>query len=202
MIRVVLSRPKKFDIVSFLIRKATNFPASHASIHIDGSGTLSGRTIVLEATGSGVGIVPGGWWHAKNKVVRAYKFAGDQNVGAEAFRQIWDASNVPYDFLGIFWFALRLITRWIFGVNVSYASDSPQRLFCSELVARWLVALSELSLREGEVALSISPEDTAPGDLVPIIESMGMFEKTTCPPLSSVTSISEHREDSHKQIKS
>jgi hypothetical protein len=188
MIQVVLSRPKKFSLISWLIRKATGFSASHASLHLEGKGTLKGRTIVLEATGHGVGIIPGGWWHSKNEVVKCYKLVQRQDAGGEAYREVWDAANVPYDFLGVYRFACRLLARWIFGWNIKYSPDTPEKMFCSELVARWLMVLSRLTAGEGKEPISIAPEMMAPGDLVPLLGDMGFFEEASCEPSSSATS--------------
>jgi len=188
VIHVVLSRPKKFYLASWLIRKATNCDASHASIHIDGSGTLKDRTLVLEAVTHGVRVIPGSWWRAKNDVVKAYKLVEKEEAGAEAYRHVWDESNVTYDFLGIVRFAARLLARWIFGLNISYSPDTPKRLFCSELVARWLMALSRITAGEGDEPLKIAPEMMAPGDLIPLVETMGFFEDASCELSSSAIS--------------
>lgn len=177
MITVVLSRPKKFNLISWLICKATRFPASHASLHIVGTGTLRGRTLVLEATGHGVGVIPGGWWHAKNEVVRSFDLVELQGPGDAAYCRMWDESNLPYDFMGIGRFGSRLLLRWIFGLNIRHSPDTPKRLFCSELVARWLMHLSEIAKIENKPLVQISPEMMAPGDLVPVIQRMGCFEE-------------------------
>lgn len=188
MIVVILSKPKKFYLASWLIMKATGFPASHASIHVEGSGTLKGRVLVLEAVTHGVRVIPGDWWHAENEVVRSYDLVDQTEAGAEAYRRVWDESNVPYDFLGIVRFAFRLILRWVFGINSSYSPDTPKRLFCSELVARWLMALSQITTGEGSEPITIAPEMMAPGDLIPLMEEMGFFRESLCVHSSSATS--------------
>lgn len=182
MITVVLSRPKKFSLISWLIRKATNFPASHASLHVVGTGTLQGRTLVLEATGHGVGVIPGGWWHAKNKVVCAYTLIELQGAGSAAYCRMWDESNVPYDFMGVGRFGVLLLLRWFFGLNIRHAPDTPKRLFCSELVARWLMHLSQIAKIDNQAPVQISPEMMSPGDLVPVIKGMGCFESVSVVP--------------------
>jgi hypothetical protein len=191
VIRVVLSTPKKFNLISWLIRKATRYPASHASIHLEGKGTLKGRGIVLEATGHGVGVIPDGWWHAENRVIRSFALVRQQEIGGEAYREVWDESNVPYDFLGVARFAGRLLVRWLFGWRIRHSPDTPERMFCSELVARWLMAFSRLTAGEGQEPIKIAPEMMAPGDLVPLMDGMGFFEETSCePPEPSSSAIS------------
>jgi len=153
--------------------KGTRAGASHASIHWTGSGTVGGEAMVLESTTHGTGITHPGVWDLKSEIVRSYKLLDDhEEAGRKALGTIWTRLGTDYDYPGVIRFGLRMIARWIFGLRLK-AADTSETLFCSELVARWL---TELAKQTGKGPTQISPADTPPADLIPILESMGCFE--------------------------
>lgn len=184
LIYVVLSRPKKRSWVSWLIRLLTKFPASHATIHLVGSGTFNGQRMVIEAASHGVGIVHPSTWDANNQVVKVYQMVDGIEHGREALAYVWSYLGTSYDIYGLVHFAGRLILKRLFGIRTS-APTSEDKWFCTELVVRWLAHVSRLRNLEPP---NILPDETAPSDLALLLLNTGLFKEIPCESLSSVTS--------------
>lgn len=177
MISVVLSRPRKFNLVSWLIRAIISFPASHASIHVAGRGLFAGQPMVLEATGDrGVSLVHRRQWSGQNLVVfqfnlqEKYAEAGDLSLAS-----MLKALGENYDLRGLLSFGWRLFLRHFLGIRTRVHS-TPNEMFCSEVVARWLISLRRLLSLQGIDVLP--PDETSPADLVRVIQELGVFDQT------------------------
>lgn len=170
MIEVVFSRPRRFHVSSWLIMKATRFDASHASLHFKGRGVFAGKTLVLEATGSGVRIVPRSRWDDENVVAYTLTMRARVEAGMLSLATILDSLGTSYDFRGLFSFALRMVARRL-GFMLKPVS-TPSKVFCSELVARWwreVCILSSMDLPE------LFPDETSPADLHTIMSGSDVF---------------------------
>jgi hypothetical protein len=174
VIRVVLSRPKKRTPISWFIAKVIRFEASHATLHVVGHGLLKDSWLVFEATGSrGVSVVHQDVWYEKNEAVRVYELVENADSGREALGNVWRLMGHRYDFAGLLYFGLRLLLRRAFRLKLP-AMLSPDVLFCSELVTKWLESLMAavncpLELKD--------PDDTTPKDLDKLLSESCMFER-------------------------
>jgi len=174
VISVVLSRPKGWAPLAGLICWGTDFDASHASLHAVGMGLLRGHALVLEAVGSGVALHHSRHWLEHYRVVHKHELQAEHwDAGRDAWS--WTADTYldgKYDFIGLWAFAARVLMKKV-GLKPRPVHESSNKLFCSELVARWLDRTLEIL---GRPALEKRPDDTSPADLIPLMESTGLFE--------------------------
>jgi hypothetical protein len=178
MIVVVLSTPKSFHLSSWLIKVGTGYPASHASLHIRGRGLFEGERMVFEATAHGIGLVHPSRWDELNRPVAAYEMVDHHAAGRDAFREMWKSLGVDYDWNGALSFAIRIIIAKLYGVKVQ-AEDTPDKMFCSELVARWLNRVNtSLGLPTG----TLHPDEVSPAGLSVELERSDLFRSVPCEP--------------------
>jgi hypothetical protein len=175
MIAVVLSRPATVSLTSWLIRSATNFDASHSSIHFEGRGTFKGGRLIFEATSHGVGLVHPSKWENHNRYVHVFRLKQHEDDGYAALGEMWHELGASYDYSGVLGFGLRLMMRKWFGIRMK-AHDTPDAMFCSELVARWLWKLGERASIHGHALLP--PEETSPAGLYRELRRLPVFEET------------------------
>ena len=171
MIQVVLSRPKKFDSISWFIRKVTAFDASHATVHIHGTGLLSRKRLVLEASGQrGVSLVPAIRWDKINQAVYAFTLK-DEGPGKRALATVWDSlGGADYDYKGLWHFGFRLVLQRL-GITLK-APNTPTKLFCSELVSHWLI---ETLKNADQQPLPWRPDEIAPKHLYQALGTSELF---------------------------
>lgn len=173
MFSVDLSHARGFAPLSWLIMRAQKFPASHASIRA-ALPDLGGRALVFEATGSGVDFELGKKWDAHHVTVMRFQLLEEEDVivaARAAFGWLLDEYlDGGYDFVGLWAFGLRIVAKRL-GVPLS-AANTPGRVFCSELVARWLDRF------EGEMDEPGGwkpPDETAPADLAIRLDASPYF---------------------------
>jgi len=196
VIVVVLSTPRSFHLSSWLIKIGTGYPASHASLHIMGRGLFEGERMVFEATAHGIGLVHPSRWDKLNRPVAAYEMVEQHEViGRAAFREMWKNLGADYDWKGAFSFALRIIVAKLYGVTVP-VEDTPEKMFCSELVARWL---NEVQLRLDQPQDALRPDDVSPAGLSAVLERSELFRSVPCEPSLSAIFTSEPPDASHKR---
>jgi len=177
VISVVLSTPKKFHFSSWLIREVTSFDSSHASIHFVGRGVLSGIPWVFEATSHGVTIVNRTVWDRSNKALHEFRMVKDEEAGEKALQEMLLLLGDDYDYYGAIHLGLHLLRHRIFGNKKKVrvlGEETEAKLFCSELVARWLVDVEQI-LSETIVRIP-SPEETAPATLYPALKKSDVFK--------------------------
>jgi len=168
MIAIVLSRPKSCSPISWAIRKITNSDVSHASIHFShiGGPFSTGYRWVLESTGSGVNLVAAERWDNHNKLMYAFRIRDDV-MGPKALYIIFRELGAEYDFAGIGRFCAYLVLE---KVNKRLARmcvpDTPDKMFCSEVVARYLHLLDGMLRNDSfEPVKNLLPDLTSPEDL-------------------------------------
>jgi len=184
MILVVLSRPRKFYLSSWAIKKVTDFDASHASIQFHGSGTFADQPLAFEATSHGVGITHGSIWWKRNLAVHSFKAICDEEVVRSSLGRMWEFLGEDYDYKGVGYFAWRLFLKKVFDVNVR-TPETEGEMFCSELVTRWYLQLCEAL---GRPRTDVLPEETSPAGLSRLLEADEAFERVPCESSSSATS--------------
>lgn len=184
MIVVVLSTPSSFSFPSWLIRKITQFDATHASIHIKGRGMFAGSRLIFESTAAGVSLVHPSIWEKHNRAVYAYEMVGEPEAGAIGLRETWKLLGADYDYLGLFHFGWRMLMDRIFGVKMD-APITQDTLFCSELVARWL---NEVKAQLGIPLGTLRPDEVSPAGLSIELERSDLFRSLPCgePSLSAI----------------
>jgi len=115
------------------IRWFTRSKVSHAVITFRDE-TL-GKVFVMESTGRGFMLTPWSKWRARNQIVARYTLTVDQSRQIESLRELSDSLGSEYDYVGILGFLLRRFMK-----RMSNPMDNPTKLFCSEAVARFLLA--------------------------------------------------------------
>lgn len=120
---------------------------------------LSSRKLVLEAAGQrGVSLMAASRWLESNTVVYTFQLTSKhEEAGKTALAATWGKlGGLDYDYIGLWHSGYRFLLARI-GIRPA-ALRSPTKLFCSELVARWLERLFEeidtaiMPLRPDEVA--------------------------------------------------
>lgn len=172
MIEVVLSRPKHFDLISWIIRKVTGFDASHATVHFLGTGMLSERRLILEASGQhGVSLIAGERWLERNQPVYSFRLTNEA-AGQCALAIIWGRlGGLDYDYIGLWHSGYRFLMARI-GIRPR-APRSPKKLFCTELVARWLEIVFE---QVGTAQMALRPDEVAPKHLYQELAKRDLFK--------------------------
>jgi hypothetical protein len=92
-----------------------------------------------------------------------------------------------YDLYGLFHFGFRLLLNRLFGTKLT-PPRSDRKIFCSELVARWLTHVGEITAIEEFIELV--PDAVSPSDLDRLLTASDLFEKVEppCESLPSATS--------------
>lgn len=163
--------------MSWAIRKATNFDASHASVHLMGRGIFSQNRLVFESTTHGIGLTHPAIWDKANQPVAAFRLQrANLEAGETALREMWQYLGGDYDYEGLLHFGFRLLAQRIFGARVE-APDTPGVMFCSELAARWINATKvQLGRRPG----LLRPDDVSPAGLFRELEQSELFVRAPC----------------------
>lgn len=125
---VCFTTPKRWTLLSRLIRWFTDSQVSHACI---GGLELAGVPVLL---GAGIkGVVPEtrAVYEKSDKIVEEYEF----EVPDEAAREVIARElNLRYDFLGVFGFGLAILAwRWL-RLKVRHPFTSTRAVWCSEWV--------------------------------------------------------------------
>jgi len=148
-------------IFSRIIRWFTRATVSHALITFRDE--YLERVFVMEATGRGFMLQPWSKWRQHNQLVARFEVIASDEDQIEALRLVAGQLGAQYDYIGILAFALRRIWG-----RMKNPLASPSRMFCSEVVSRYL---KELSFREFE-----DPESWTPGDILKLAQTDARFE--------------------------
>jgi len=148
-------------LLSWLIRKATRSPASHAWILYDDP--TFGERMVLESTALGFHLSPFDGWSHHNRVVEVFDFEAPLSDGLKAVTQFL---GERYDVGGLLGMPIVLLGRWMRRKWLNPFRSS-KAVFCSEAVVR--------TLQGARVAgsLELDPEGTSPGDLLEFCQRTG-----------------------------
>jgi hypothetical protein len=153
-VTVGFSTPRRWNVLSALIRSATGSRTSHAWVQIHDP--LFRRDLVLEAHATGLRLVPFTVFDLTNRVVAVAHPNCDLEGGLEA-AGAWLGSR--FDFEGLVGLFLELVARH-FGRHWKNVLHGSTALFCSEAVTRLLQAGGFPR------ADTLSPQDTTPEDLL------------------------------------
>lgn len=153
--RIGFSTPKRFNPVSWLVRKVTGSPCSHAFfIYFDKEWQAD---FVMEAHEMGFRIVPLAHFEKKNEIVASFIPRWEIDTGMR-----WVALEYlgrPYDFGGLFGMAVVLFGRWL-KRKWKNPLESAKAMFCSEAV---VVAMQKSAYPKTEV---LDAHSTAPRALL------------------------------------
>jgi hypothetical protein len=144
----------KTNPISWVIRKLTGSTASHVWLAIDDP--LFGR-VVLEASELGYRLYPFERFAKSNTVIRLVEPPACDMV--KGVQSVADLLGTSYDFEGLFGMLVVVVGRW-FHRKVRNPLHSSRALFCSEAVARVLVAAGYTPAAE------LVPESTTPQDIL------------------------------------
>jgi hypothetical protein len=157
-------------LVSRLICWVTRSRVSHALLTFR-SATLD-KVLVMQATGLGFHLWPWDKWRRKNKLVARFALAVPPERQLVALRDLARNLGAEYDTWSLFAFLRR---RW--GKRARNPWNSPRKLICSEVVARFL---SSCDLRAFDDAGSFTPADLY-GDLSADHETFRLVEGRPVP---------------------
>jgi hypothetical protein len=146
---------KERGFLSWLIRKVTKAPCSHAFLILREDLTVFGKEMVIEASAFGVRMTSRERFTQRNTIVGVWGGPPSLNVGVkEAGAWLGEV----YDYTGLFGMVLVLFGRWLKKkwANPIHAAHS---MFCSELVA-WVLKDSGYPGAE-----MLEPANCSPGDL-------------------------------------
>jgi len=162
MITIIFTRPKKWSLLSWLIKKFTKSQASHMMIGLE----MYGVPVVIHSTMGGVQITPRKKQMVNNEILEEYKFIPDVTNG---LKHSFDHLGERYDYVGLLGYAIILIMwRW-FRRKMKNPLASPTALVCSEFV---LHVNHDGQIKEWE---GLDPERTTPQDLIEICRLNGSF---------------------------
>lgn len=160
--RIGFSTPKKFNPVSWLVRKVSGSVASHAFfIYFDKDWEVD---MVMEAHEYGFRLMPLAHFEKKNEIVATFRprtpiDAGVQHVALEYLGK-------PYDWGGLFGGVILLLGRWL-KRKWHNPWENSKAVFCSEAV---VIALQKSAyLGAGE----LEARDTTPQDLLEFFTKEG-----------------------------
>jgi len=145
---------------SRLIRWFTRSNVSHALLTFRDE-TLN-KVFVMEANGRGFMLVPWSKWKRHNQVVARYKLLADKDVQLASLRTLSSSLGAEYDYIGILGFLLRRFFK-----RMANPFDNPTKMFCSEVVAQFL-------LKAGFPRFD-SPETWTPQDLLEVAQKHKRF---------------------------
>ena len=175
-VRIGFSTPRRWNVLSALIRSTTGSRTSHAWVQIHDP--LFRRDLVLEAHATGLRLVPLTVFNLTNRVVAVAHPQCDLEGGLEA-AGAWLGTR--FDFEGLVGLFLELVLRRL-GGHVNNVLHGRSALFCSEAVTRLLQAGGYPR------ADALTPQDTTPEDLLEFlardpsrcrIEYRGIAERPT-----------------------
>jgi len=124
---------------------------------------LSERKLVLEAAGQrGVSLMAASRWLQSNEIMYSFRLVATyEETGKRTLASTWGhLGGLDYDYIGLWHSGYRFLMARI-GIRPR-ALRSPKKLFCSELVARWLERLFE---ELGTAAMPLRPDEVAPKHL-------------------------------------
>jgi hypothetical protein len=157
-ISIGFSTPKKFNPVSWLVRKMTGSQVSHAwFLYWDDE---FGMNMVMEAHELGFRILPFEAFAKKNKVVKIARLEHDITVGMTQVAN--EYLGTMYDYLGLVGMFFVIVGR-LFGKKLKNPFAGKQRVFCSEGVVR------AMKLSPGYEDLDIDPDTEGPQELMELL---------------------------------
>lgn len=183
MIAVVLSTPHKFHLSSWLIKYGTRFDSSHAAICVMGEGWMKDQALVLESTSHGTTFVHAGVWDTNNKPMHILLLKEHEDVAKAALGRLLPKLGSGYDYKGAYGYGIRLLIYAWTG-KLLRAQDTPDKMFCSELVARWV---NDIRLETGVERLALLPDETTPAALYYQLKGSAWFEEVSCASSLSAT---------------
>jgi hypothetical protein len=161
---VGFSTPKRWNFLSWAIRRITGSKASHAWLLVDDP--VFRLRMVMESHTTGFRLVPLTEFAKTNEVVALAVPQVDLSDGvAEA--GAWLGSR--YDFTGLLGMCVVLAGRWLHQ-KWKNPVQSARSMFCSEAVVRVLQAARYPH------ADAIDPDDTSPQDLLALLQGDGSCE--------------------------
>lgn len=153
MITVVFTSPKRWTLLSWLIKKFTKGKSSHVALGAE----LYGVPVLIHSTMGGVQVTPREKYFKSDVVVEEYAFIPDMTHGLQhAVTHL----NQHYDYVGLLGYAMLLVAwRW-FKKKIKNPLAAPKAMVCSEFVCH--------IDHEGQIAewADLDPERTTPQDLI------------------------------------
>jgi hypothetical protein len=160
--RIGFSTPKKFNPISWLVRKISGSTASHAFfIYSDKDWQAD---MVMEAHELGFRLIPLAHFEKKNEIVASFvpKQTIDDGVRFVALEYL----GTVYDFGGLFGGALLMLGRWL-KRKWHNPWDSSHAVFCSEAV---VIAMQKTNYPGAGLLVA---RDTTPQDLLQFFTTEG-----------------------------
>ena len=126
-ITICFTTPKRWTLMSRLIRWFTNSKVSHACI---GGINIAGVPVLLGAGAKGVIPEVRAHYELTDIIVEEY----EAEVEDDRVRQVVEELNTKYDFAGVFGFGLMILAwRW-FRLRIRKPFTSSRAVWCSEFV--------------------------------------------------------------------
>ena len=125
MITLAFSRPKRWTLLSWAIRRFTKSRVSHCLIGV----TVHGIRMFLHCTAGGVKLTPRKKYERENDIVHEFPFRTDVSGPlVHAYQHLDDA----YDYAGLFGFAWVIIAWRLFARRIRNPLANARAMWCSE----------------------------------------------------------------------
>lgn len=161
-VSVIFSTPKKFHFSSWALKTkifGMGTPFSHACLKI--YSTAYDKTVVYEASGSGIRAEKFENWKMKNKVIHEYSFNVPQERKVEIIKYCIDHLGIQYGFRTIAYLFLQDKFGWIIGGG----KDGVNSFICSEFAYFMLKEELDKLYSQIQRPLPESMEDLHPREL-------------------------------------